>query len=210
MHIPLFAHVAAVSFLIPTGFAIRYWKSNSAPMKIFGSFCFFSTVQVCLEFILGRKGISTQFFSHVYTLISVECLLYLYSKWIQKRSVRDILNIVGLIYFVFWFLDVSFFPFPKEFRENIDAAANIVIIISSVLLLAQMVKLSEHSLTNHSIYWIAIGEMLYSAGTIIVFSFSNTILSMGIEYFNMLWHINWGFTIIANLFFARSFKCKTF
>lgn len=210
MQIPVFAHVAAASFLVPAWSGIRYWKHLSAPMKIFGVFCFFSTLQVVIEFILGRMGIPNQFLSNIYMLVHVECLLYLYSKWIQKTFIKDILKIVGLLYIAFWFLDVSFLPFPKEFREHIDTVANGIMLITSIILLSEMVKLLEHSLTDYSVYWIAIGTLLYSAGTIVVFSFSNTILSMGIGYFNILWHINWGFTIIANLFFARSFRCKTF
>lgn len=210
MQIPVFAHVAAASYLIPAGIGLRNWNMLQTPMKIFALFCFFSVVQVITEFGLGRMGISNHFVSNIHILVQVECIFFLYSQWSQKIRLNDGLKIAGLMYFVFWFLDVSFLPFPKEFRENIDTVASCILLVASVIILGQIVGVSKISITQYSVFWIAIGTLLYSSGTIVVFSFSNTILNMGMEYFNMLWHINWGFTIIANLFFVRSFSCKTF
>ncbi len=210
MQIPVFAHVAAASFFIPAGIGYRNWRILQPPMKIFTLFCFFLVVQVIAEFVLGRLGIANHFVSNIHVLVQVECILFLYFKWVQKTRLKDSLKIAGLMYFVFWFLDVSFLPFPKEFRENIDTVASCILLVASVIILGQIVGVSKISITQYSVFWIAIGTLLYSSGTIVVFSFSNTILNMGMEYFNMLWHINWGFTIIANLFFVRSFSCKTF
>ena len=210
MQIPIFAYVAAASFLIPAGFGVRHWRRLQTSMKIFALFCIFSVIQVTAEFVLGRMGIANQFLSNIYMIVYVGCMLFLYSQWTQKIRLNDGLKIAGLMYFVFWFLDVSFLPFPKEFRENIDTVASFIMLVASVIILGQIVRVSKISITQYSVFWIAIGTLLYSSGTIVVFSFSNTILDMGIEYFNMLWHINWGFTIIANVFFARSFLCKTF
>ena len=210
MQIPLFAHIAAVSFLIPAGFGFRHWRRLQTSMKIFSLFCTFSVFQVTAEFVLGRMGIANHFLSNIYMIVYVGCIFFLFSRWTQRQFLKDGLYIIGLMYFVFWILDVSFLPFPKEFRESIDTVASCITLIASVIILSQIVKASKQSVTEYSVFWIAIGTLLYSAGTIVIFSASNLILSMGIEYFSMLWHINWGFTMIANILYARSFLCKTF
>jgi len=210
MQIPVFAHVAAASFLIPAGLGIRHWRTLHTSMKIFALFCIFSVLQVIAAFVLGKMGIPNQFLSNIYMLFYVECVLLLFSRWTQRRFLKDALVITGLIYFVFWILDVSFLPFPKDFRENIDTGANAIMIIASMIMLGQIAKHSENLITEYSTFWIAIGALLYSAGTITVTANSNAILAMGISFFNTLWHVVWGCSVIANLLYARSFLCKTF
>ncbi len=210
MKIPIFAHIAAGSYLIPAVAGMIQWKDLNRSLKFFTVFSLFAIISIIAEFIMGRMGISNQILSNIYRLVQIECILYLYSVWTKKTQFQDTLKIAGLMYFVFWFLDVSFLPFPKEFREHIATVANGIMLIASVMMLSHIVKVSEETVTKHSIFWIAIGILIYSAGTIIVLTMSNTILQMGIDYFNMLWHINWGFTIIANIFYTRSFVCKTF
>jgi len=210
MKTPIFSFIAAGSYLIPSGFGIRYWRVLSTPMKIFALFSTYSVLHEIVAIVLGRMGISNHFLSNIYVVTFIECILFLYSKWTDRQFLKDGFRIAGLMYFVFWTIDVSFSPFPKEFRENIDTVANAIALVTSVIILSQLIKYSKKSIVEYSVFWIAIGTLLYSAGTIIIFSFSNTILSMGINYFNMLWHINWGFTIIANVLYARSFWCKTF
>jgi hypothetical protein len=210
MKIPIFAHIAAGTYLIPAFVGVRYWKNQNKYMKIFTVFFVYSIVSIIAEFIFGRMGISNQILSNIFRLIQLECVLFLYSGWTQQMHLKDGLKIAGLLYLVFWSLDVSFLPFPKEFREHIATAANSIMLVASVIILGHLVKISEKSITQYSVFWIAIGIILYSAGTIVVLTMSNTILSMGKDYFDLLWHINWGFTIIANVIFARSFLCKTF
>ncbi len=210
MKIPIFAHISAGCYLIPAVVGITRWKNLNKFMKVFSIFSIYSIISIVIEFILGRLGISNQFLSNIYRLVFLECILYLFFNWTRQIWLKDTLKIAGLMYFVFWFLDVSFLPFPVDFRAHIATVANSVMLVASMITLSHVVKNSETAITEYSVFWIAVGTIIYSAGTIIVLTMSNTILSMGIEYFNMLWHINWGFTIIANVFFARSYLCKTF
>jgi hypothetical protein len=210
MQIPVLAHVAAFSFLVPAVIGLRHWRRSIPPMKIFILFFVYSLIHLSIEFTFGRMGIANHFLSNIYMVVNVECILYLYIKWNQKKYLQGILKIAGIMYFVFWLLDMTFFPFPIEFRENIDTFANGVMLIASVIMLYQLTKLSDQSVTSYSVFWIAVGTSLYAAGTIVVFTFSNTVLEMGMESFNLLWHINWVFTIISNIIVARSFSCKNF
>jgi hypothetical protein len=208
MTIPPFAHAAAVSYLIPGITAAYHWKKLHGPMKLFGIFCFYSVFHIVLEFILGRMGIPNQFLSNIYRLLLLECILFLYHQWTRRQILKNFFAFAGMAFMIVWAVDFSFTPFPDEFREHLIASANIVMLATSVVILQDMVRQSELSITKNAIFWISSGIILYSAGTMTVFTMSNAVLKMGIEYFNILWHINWLFTIIANMFFARSFQCK--
>lgn len=210
MAIPIFAHVAAGSYLIPAAAAFKYRKQLNQPMKFFALFIGYSMLHLASEFILGRLGIHNQFLLNIYRLVFLETILFLYALWTDQKFFKDIFHLAGLAYLLFWCIDVAFTPFPADFRENITAASNIVLIIASIMVLNSANKHSHRRVTEHSVFWIASGIVLYCTGTMTVTLMSNTILAMGLEYFNALWHINWGFTIISNLFFAKAFTCKIY
>lgn len=210
MTIPIFAHFAAASYLIPAVAIIKYRRQLNRPMKVFALFMFYSMLHIASEFILGRFGIHNQFLLNIFRLVFLQSILYLYALWTDQKTVKNLFHFTGLAYLLFWCVDVAFNPFPAEFSEGISVAANIIMMIASIIVLNAANKHSHRRVTEHSVFWIASGIILYAAGTTAVSLMSNAILAMGMEYFNALWHINWGFTILTNLFFARAFLCKTF
>lgn len=210
MAIPLFAHVAAGSYLIPAAAAISVRSRLNRPMKIFAIFIGYTVLHIGGEFTLGRFGIHNQFLLNIYRLIFLECILFLYMLWTDRQFLKDLFRLAGAAYLLFWCIDVAFTPFPAEFREGLSSISNAVLIVASLMILNAVNKHSHRRVTEHSVFWIAAGIILYSSGTMVVTLMSNTILAMGLEYFNALWHINWGFTILANLFFTKAFLCKNF
>jgi uncharacterized protein YhhL (DUF1145 family) len=210
MAIPIFAHVAAGSYLIPAVAAYTYRNQLERPMRFFALFIGYTLLHIAGEFLLGRFGIHNQFLLNIYRLVFLECILFLYGLWTDQKSFKDIFHLAGLAYLLFWCIDVAFTPFPAEFRESISVASNVILIVASLMILNSANKHSHRRVTEHAVFWMASGIVLYSAGTMAVTLMSNTILAMGLEYFNAMWHINWGFTIIANLFFTKAFLCKIY
>lgn len=210
MAIPPFAHIAAVSYFLPAGVGLRYWKLSPAPMKVFTLFCVYSTLHLIAEFTLGRMKISNQFLLNYHQIIELGAILYVYHAWVPGKRLKDLFQYFGLGYSLLWIVNKFFFEDPMRFSENISLVALFLQIIASLIIMNSIVNSSREHVSAHAIFWIALGVLLYASGTIIVNGFSNTILAMGMVYFNILWHINWGFTIIANILYARSFRCRLF
>lgn len=210
MTIPIFAHVAAGSFVIPAAVGLRYWRSQNFPMKIFIVFCIYSVFHLAAEFTLGRFGISNQFLSNYHQIVELVCILYVYHQWIDNRFFKRLFISFGIVYCLVWLVNKFFYEDPERFSEMITTIALLFLIVSSVIVMNGLIRTSRESIFQHSIFWIALGVLLYSAGTIVVTSYSNEILAMGILYFNILWHINWGFTIIANIMYSKGLLCKVF
>jgi hypothetical protein len=210
MAIPVFAHIAAASYLIPAGSGIRSWKRLPAPMKVFSLFCIYSFVHLLAEFVLGRMGISNLFLLDYHQIVELLCILFIYAIWIGNKRYKDLFQYLGLAYALLWMINMFYFEDPQQFSEVTAMTALFIQIVTSIIVLNALIRTSREPVAHHSIFWIALGVLLYAAGTIIVSGFSNTILAMGISYFNILWHINWGFTVIANILFARSFLCPHF
>jgi len=210
VNIPILAHFAAASHILPAYGGLSRWKKINTPMKVFTVFWCVAVVLEIVEFVLGRLGIHNQFVINIFFLIQCECFLYLYYHWTILEPAKNIIKFAQMVFFIAWMIDVSFTPFPDEFRETILTAGNVILIFSSIFILQTLLKLSTISLLHNSIFWIGCGTIVYSTGTLIVWAMSNTMMKMGVEYFAILWHINWGFAIIANVLYARSFWCKEF
>lgn len=210
MPIPIFAHFAAASSLLPVITGIYFWKQHTLPIKVFIIFCFFGLATIMSEFVLGKMGISNHSLSNYYLLVEFICVLYVYHRWTLQQWLKDGLQYSGMVYILIWFINKYFYEDPARFSETITTVASGIFIASSIIILHEIVNRTTVKISQQTIFWIASGILLYSSGTIIVMALSNTILEMGIQYFDLLWHINWGFVIIANLMYARSFSCKIF
>jgi hypothetical protein len=208
--IPLFAHVAAASYFIPAGAGFRYWRTSPVPVRVFTVFCIYSTLHLIAEFTLGRLGISNLFLLNYHQIVEFSCILFVYISWVKEERTKDLFQYLGLAYGLVWLINKYFYEDPERFSEVISAVAMVFLMFASVIVLNTLVRSAKEPVREHAVFWIALGVLLYGAGTVVVTSFSNTILAMGMEYFNMLWHINWGFTVITNVLYARSFSCRLF
>lgn len=207
---PFLLYVTNVTFLIPPVVGIHYWKTQNTPMKFFIVFCVYTLVHTATEIILGLKGINNLFLLHYYTLIEFESFCILFYLRITPNSIlRQIIFLFGVLFFAIWMYDTIYLRDPMKFDDFVSSISQTLLIVLSLVVFQQLVKTSP-PITQYAIFWIALAVLLYSSGTIIISSMSNRLLEMGTEYFKIAWHLNWIFTIIANLFFARSFLCRTF
>ncbi len=210
MPIPITAHFAAASFLLPAAAGIWRWKSLEKPRRIFAGFCLYAVVHVAAEFILGRFGIRNHFLINFYWLVEFAVIGHLYARWTANRRTALLFLWSVPLYTLFWIIHTMLLSDLSQFTDLSATVAHLALASFSLIVLQQQFQRTDGLITDAAMFWIGAGVLLYQAGTIIVFSMSNTALQMGITYFDIVWHINWGCTIVANLFFARSFRCNHF
>ncbi len=210
MTIPVFAHVAAASYFIPAAAGLWFWKRSASPMRIFTLFCVYSTLHLVMEFTLGRFGISNQFLLNYHQIIELLSILYLFHARVPERRTKLLFRSIAGVYSAVWLVNKFFYEDPERFSEGITIAAMLFLMAASVIVLNMIVRTSTEPATHHASFWIALAVLLYGAGTVIITGYSNTILAMGMTAFDIFWHINWGFTVITNIFYARSFLCRSF
>ncbi|MFA6540641.1 MAG: hypothetical protein WCT99_03490 [Bacteroidota bacterium] len=207
MKIPIFAHVAAISYIVPAYFSVRMWKHLDRSLKGFAVFSIISVGQTIAEFVLGRLGIHNQFLLNYYQLIEFVFVMYLFFYWAESGFFKEGIQYITMIYVLTWMIYKFYFEDPDKFSEVIAPLSSFFFIIVSGYSLIQLFQSATTIISKTPMFWFSTGVFLYSAGTIIIFLFSNAILAMGIEYFNALWHVNWAFTLIANFCFSKGFWC---
>lgn len=198
------------SYLLPAAGAVLVWKRLSTPQRIFGGFCVYSVGHIIAERILAHHRISNQSLSNYFQLIELECLVWLFSRTIERGAYRTAFTAAGMFYFLFWLYEKMYFESPDRFSDAIMVVASLLLIIAATTTLTTRFRQSESLLTGHAIFWIASGVLLYNAGVLGLFVMSNVIAQQGKEYFRMMWQINLALTIIVNVMYARSYRCTKF
>lgn len=207
MNIPFFAHVASTSYILPAYFSVRRWKYLDRPLKGFAVFSIISVGQTVAEFVLGRMGIHNQFLLNYYQLVEFIFVMYLFFYRAETGLFKEGIQYITMLYILTWVIYKFYFENPDKFSEVIAPLSSFFFIIVSGYALVQLLQSSTIIISKTPMFWFSTGIFLYAAGTIIIFLFSNAILAMGIDYFNALWHVNWGFTLISNLCFSKGFWC---
>jgi hypothetical protein len=102
-----------------------------------------------------------------------------------------------------WFYD------PDHIDSAMAIVSRILLIVMSLVTLQAAMRDEQSHLTARPIFWVVIGVILYSSGTMLVFGLSNQLLKLGETYFIVAWHVNWSLLIIANLAYTRGMLCKS-
>ncbi len=88
-------------------------------------------------------------------------------------------------------------------------ASQVYLIVISVFMIHTIVKRTDHAIADEPVFWVAIGNLIYSTGALFIAGLSNELMKMGTSYFITAWHINWSLAIISNVIYTKAFFCTT-
>ena len=98
---------------------------------------------------------------------------------------------------------------PNHIDSGMAMISRTFVIAVSLITLQATLKDERSRLVERPVFWVAMGAILYSSGTLLVVGLSNQLLQLGKTYFDVAWHINWTLLIIANLFYTKGILCKS-
>lgn len=177
-------------------------------MKVFASLCCLTVIEVSLSYALGKSGIRNMVVSNYYRLFEVELVLGCYLLWFKSLTLVRTMKLAGIMFFLFWLADAVYFFNASQINSIMAIVARLIIIAATIALFSDVLRSANVPFPRHPMFWVGVGELLYCCGTILVLAFSNRVLTMGMQYFELLWYFNWGAAILANLLYARSFFCE--
>jgi hypothetical protein len=209
MTIPTLAYIHLVSYLVPaTAGALRFSRLERA-MRTLASLCFLACVNITTQYLLGVLRIKNYFISDYYRVVEVPlfCAVFYYS--VAPKEVRNVLRGLGILFVVIWGADMIWFNNPDQYKSGMAMISRTFVIVMSLITLQTAMKDEGSHLVERPIFWIAMGALLYSSGTLLVVGLSNQLLQLGTPYFIAAWHVNWSLLIIANLFYTKGMLCKS-
>jgi ABC-type transport system involved in multi-copper enzyme maturation permease subunit len=102
-----------------------------------------------------------------------------------------------------------FFRDPDHINSGMAMISRTFLIVMALVTLQSAIKDEKLHLLERPVFWVVMGVVLYSAGTLLVVGLSNQLLELGVPYFVVAWHINWSLLIIANLLYTKGMLCKS-
>ena len=169
----------------------------------------FCTLSSIAEAILASHGIHNLWLEHFSDIVEMSVFSIIFYKWQTGKHNARFIQAGFILFLIVWVIDGVFF-------DAIHKGANFAIILEGVLETTFAVNLlangllDERSRTwkNDPRFWVASGYLLSVAGTFLLYSLFRTVVQLPLETFNVLWQINWFFSCVVFLFFARALFCK--
>ncbi len=204
MEYPLVGKIATYSYLIPVLTGIFIFKKLQRRGKIYFLFFVLNMFGVFIETVIANYHVNNQWFINIFRTVELLYFIELFSIWIPSSKVKMFSWVLFISFLIFSILNTHFFLDPNSINSSDEVFSNVIHIILSGIILYYFVKDDLRSTLQDYRVLFASGILLYNAGIILIFAFSNTLLKMGMEYFDVAWHFNWSLTIIINVLFGYS------
>ncbi|MBF8295614.1 MAG: hypothetical protein HW389_2159 [Bacteroidetes bacterium] len=208
MKLPIMGQIAAWSTVVPAFWGVWRYRRLDRPMKLFAVFSIVGVINVGSEFILGRLGINNYFLSDLYFLLTVPFLGFFYHLSISAPGARRIIKASSILFALIWIIQKLFFADPNKMSNNLAMITAIFLVAMSMVTFHAFLKTSTSSLQQQPLFWVLTGTIVYYSGSFAVMGLSNELLKLGMDYFEIAWHINWILVTVSMLMYAKGFLCK--
>lgn len=208
MTIPIFGQIHALSFLVPTTVGVTRFARLSRALRILAALCLLACLNIATQYVLGLLNIRNYFISNYYRVVETSLLCAVFYHSVAAKGVRNVLTGLGILFVVIWGANMIWFNNPDQYKSGMAMISRTVVLVMSLITLQATLKDEQSHLVERPVFWIAMGAVLYSSGTLLVVGLSNQLLRLGKTYFDVAWHINWSLLIIANLFYTKGMLCK--
>jgi hypothetical protein len=208
MKLPILFYFSLLSQIIAVFTGGFRYRNLPRSLRILEWLIIVSIVDVVLQWILASFHIRNLWTSHIYTLVEIVFVVFMYSQWIKKRQNRLILLLCLSAFIAFWIVGKLTFE-PLSLLNGWTAAiSKIFQIIISVFLLLDVVKENDIVWTDDPRLWVVASIIIYSAGSLSISVLFNMMLLDSYDRLRLVMPINWILIIVSNLLYARSFLCK--
>jgi hypothetical protein len=204
--VPITLRLTAFSIIIPTGIGLWYYQKLSLSFRILLLFMLSAWTVEMLTVQQSAQRIQGYVYFQIYTFIEFGSLMLIFSMWQSKpRMQRVLIFTVVIVTLVLLVLKI----YRSENGETFDTLASTI--ESLVLVAAALITLI--SLTSENItfvfsnprFWVVSAVLIYFAGTVIVFSLVNWVLTVQ----PVVWiTVHSALNGVSNLLYAYAFLCQ--
>jgi hypothetical protein len=209
MPIPIFGQIHALSFLVPAIIGVMRFARMNRAMRILAILCVMACLDVGAQLFLGARSVRNYFISDYYRVIETSMLCAVFFHSVAAKGVRNVLRGLGILFAVIWVVDIIWYNNPEQYRSGMAMISRIIVLVMSLMTLHSTLKDERAHLVERPVFWVAMGAVLYTSGTLLVVGLSNELLALGPTYFVAAWHVNWTLLIIANIFYTKGMLCKS-
>lgn len=208
LYVPALAIASMVSNLLPVVVGVFFRKRLSRGSKLYLALLIFYIPVLILQFTLLIERINNTWILHFYTLIECWVVLSMYSVESSSETLKNLVKWLVYFYSAIWLIakfTVESFTLYDNYTSTLAALLMVMFAMHGLI---DLQRQSGPPIFRKSQFWISTGILIYSVGTMPLFSIANVLLRRPLEEFEGFWAINWSLTILANLIYTKAFTCK--
>jgi hypothetical protein len=205
---PVYSHLATASVVAAMIVGWLRYRDLPRSLKYLEWLAAVNVIVALTELVLGYYHTNNLWILHLSTAAEYIFLFFVFYFWMEDRLSRSILKLCLLVFILLW--AVSKFTFePFRMADDLTASISKVMqIVFSTFLLLHIVRESNLVWLKDPRFWTASGTIIYSAGSLFIFSMFTNMLQVSAERLVLVWYVNWTLIILANLLYIRAFLCR--
>ena len=209
MPAPVLGYLHLMSYPIPVIVGMKKLSALSKPMRVLTGLCILTCVNIAAQFVLSLFKVTNYFLGEYYTPIEVCLLCAVFYFSVASKGVQLVLTILGGFFIMIWVGNMIWFYDSRHIDSGMAVISRVFLIAISLITLQVTMKDERSRLVERSVFWVVLGVVLYSCGTLLVVGLSNELIKLGETYFIIAWHVNWSLLVITNLLYTKAILCKS-
>lgn len=205
MNTPLLCQIAEVSFGVPVIAGAYLYRTLGTQGRRFFFYCLLMALGISVEAIIPMTGRSNYFFIRVFVIGQTIGIAGMFCSFVKNgRWCRFVLILLMVFLAISAGHDV--FTDTQEALNEVDILfSGVIQILLGGILVYVAINVQEVPYQKNPLFLFGFSILIYNAGTVMILSFGNVLLKMGLEYFTMAWTINWSLAIFSNILCAYTF-----
>jgi hypothetical protein len=186
---------------------LRY-RFSKVPIRLLVWYILIWFVVDVVEFVMSKHHINNLWISHCDTLIEVILFIAIVFYWRTSKRMGLVLIVSFSSFVILWIVSKYTFE-PMTAGDDITwSFSRLFMICFAGYLMFAILNEQTIDLTKDSRFWVITGFIIYSVGTLLLFSSFNYLISNSPNVLIALYPLNWILTIITHLFFACAIWCQ--
>ena len=200
----LFAYISIGSVLIPIAFALANGKKLLEELRPLRWILFISLSCDLLSLGISLTGSmrNTHWIGNIYMILQFSLLVLTFRRQLQSNRIIDIVHIVFVIFYV---VNISFFQGPWIFNSVTNAVACIILIVLTMYYFYRLLNdLPTDHIQSLTMLWVSFAVLVYYAGNFFLFLAANYLTYEGVGKGThlLMWNLHNLLNIIKNILFA--------
>jgi hypothetical protein len=205
---PVFGYICIATFLVPAAVGIKRFTNLGKATRILAILSFIACLEIVAAEIASWLIKSNYLITDTYRGIEASLLCAFFYYCAKENRSRYLLKTMGVVFSLAWIVDLVLMKNPGHINSGMAIVSRLVLIAMSSVALYSLLEDESMNPMEKPVFWVAVGVMLYAAGTLVILALSNYLLKLGLPYFEAGWRVNWTLLILSNLLYTKAMMCK--
>jgi len=194
------------SSLIPLLYGLKHYKKVNVPLKYFLGYLTVSSILTIIMTVLSLQGQNNLWLMNISQPLYAGFLLWTFALWEKSAVIRRMMRLSIIFFVMVWAWEMTLGGTIFEFTTYSRPLLNILLIVSSCLILYEGNKNVDIPLMEQPQFWISAGVLLYFAGMIAVNLASSALMKISNEDLFAALMIQPALSFFAHLLYFVGFR----